>query len=153
MKVISTNRKARHDYSIEKSYEAGIELRGSEVKSLRGGHVGFSDSFAKIKRGEIFLINLNIPAYEKASLFNHDPKRQRRLLMHKQEIRKLEKKTVESGFTLVPLSIYFNDRGLVKVELGLARGKKTYDKKAHLMDQQNAREAERAKKHFSRKFY
>jgi SsrA-binding protein len=146
MKLISTNKKAFHNYYIEDKFEAGIELLGSEVKSLRAGHIGFADSFAKIKNGEVWLYSLNIPVYENASFFNHEPTRKRRLLLHHHEIRRLTKKTEQQGYTLVPLSVYFNDDGKVKVEIGLVQGKRTPDKKQVLMDRVMIREAERAKK-------
>lgn len=151
MKIIARNKKARHDYNIEKTYEAGIVLVGTEVKSLRDGKVGFADSFAKIKNNEIFLYNLNIPYYSQSGIyFNHEPTRVRKLLMHKTEINKLRRKMNEAGYTIVPLSIYFNDNGLVKIELGLAKGKRLPDKKQYLIQQQKDREMQRARKDYER---
>lgn len=132
VKVVAENRKARHDYFIEETMEAGIALTGTEVKSLRAGKASLQDSFARVERGELFLHNMHISPYEKAHQFNHEPKRMRRLLMHKFEIRHLIGKMHQTGFTLVPLRLYFNSRGLVKVELALARGKKLYDKRQDL---------------------
>jgi SsrA-binding protein len=150
MKIIARNKKAGHEYNIEKKIEAGISLLGSEVKSLRAGKLGFADSFARIRKNEAFLLNLNIPPFDKASIFNHEPTRKRKLLLHRQEINKLGKKTREAGYTLVPLEIYFNDKGIIKVQLGLAKGKKTPDKKASLIEKQKDREAKRAVKQFKR---
>lgn len=128
VKVITENRKARHDYHIEEVIEAGIALTGSEVKSLRAGRVSLRDSYARVERGEVFLHNMHISPYEKANRFNHDPLRVRRLLMHRAEIRRFIGRAAEKGYTLVPLRLYFR-RGLAKVELALARGKKEYDKR------------------------
>ncbi len=150
MKIIARNKKAFHDFEIGKRYEAGIVLTGSEVKALRAGKIGFADSFARIKRGEIFLYNLNIPQHSHSSHFNHEPTRTRKLLLHRFEIKKLERKTEIVGNTLVPLSIYFNDKGLVKIELGLATGRRKHDKKAHLMEKQQERQQDRAKKDYLR---
>jgi len=138
-KIVATNRKARHDYHIVESMEAGIELHGSEVKSLRLGRANLRDSFARVERGELFLYNMHISPYEKGGHFNPDPTRTRKLLMHRREIKRLVGKTTEKGFTLVPLRLYFTG-GKAKVELALARGKRTYDKRADI----EKREAERA---------
>jgi len=138
-KTVATNRKARHDYHIVETMEAGIELRGSEVKSLRMGRASLRDSFARVERGELFLYNMHVSPYEKGGHFNPDPRRVRKLLMHQREIKKLLGKTTEKGFTLVPLRLYFS-RGKAKVELALARGKRSYDKRADI----EKREAERA---------
>lgn len=129
MAVTINNKKAKHDYHILDSFESGIELKGSEVKSLRQGKANLKDSYATIKKKEIFLFKFHISPYEQSSLFNHDPERQRKLLMHKNEIRKLETKLKQGGFTLIPLKVYFNSKGLAKVELALAKGKKLYDKR------------------------
>ena len=138
-KTVATNRKARHDYHILETMEAGIELHGSEVKSLRVGKASLRDAFARVERGELFLYNVHISPYEKGGHFNPDPKRTRKLLMHKREIKRLLGKIAEKGLTLIPLRIYFL-RGKAKVELALARGKRSYDKRADI----ERREAERA---------
>ncbi len=130
-KLIAQNRKARHDYAIEDVYEAGVVLTGTEVKSLRQGRASLVDAFATIDDGEIFLHNVHIPEYEQGSWTNHEPRRTRKLLLHRAEILRLIGKTKESGLTLVPLSLYFSD-GKVKVELALARGKRSYDKRQDL---------------------
>ena len=132
MKVVAVNKKARSDYDILETYEAGIELKGTEVKSLREGSVSFKDSFCRIKDGEIFLINLYIAPYKHAGGFNHDPERPRKLLLHKREIKRLAGKVQEEGVTIVPLKIYFNDRGIAKVEIAVAKGRKKYDKREKL---------------------
>ena len=142
-KVISTNRKARHDYYIEENYEAGVVLTGTEVKSVRGGRVNLKDSYAKIENGEVYLFNMHISPYEQGNRFNHDPLRVRKLLLHKKEIMRLDGKVREKGYALVPLKIYLK-AGLVKVELGLARGKKLYDKRRDIAERDSRREMERA---------
>jgi SsrA-binding protein len=142
-KVISTNRKARHDYHIEESYEAGIVLTGTEVKSVRNTRVNLKDSYARIENGEIFLYNMHISPYEPGNRFNHDPLRVRKMLMHKREIGRLTGKTQEKGYALIPLKIYLK-KGLVKLELGLARGKKLYDKRRDIAERDSKREMERA---------
>ncbi|MEZ0537709.1 SsrA-binding protein SmpB [Caldicellulosiruptoraceae bacterium PP1] len=128
IKVIATNRKAYHDYFIEETYEAGIELKGTEVKSVRLGHVNLKDSFASVEKGEVFLYNLHISPYEKGNIFNVDPMRDRKLLLHKYEINKIIGYIQQKGYTLVPLKIYLR-RGRIKVELAIAKGKKLYDKR------------------------
>jgi len=142
-KVISTNRKARHDYHIEETYEAGIVLTGTEVKSVRNTRVNLKDSYAKVENGEIFLYNMHISPYEQGNRFNHEPLRIRKLLMHKAEIERLAGKINEKGYALVPLKIYL-ERGRVKIELGLARGKKLYDKRRDIAERDSKREMERA---------
>jgi SsrA-binding protein len=142
-KIIAQNKKARHDYSIEDVYEAGVVLTGTEVKSLRLGRASLVDGFATIDDGEIFLRNVHIPEYEQGSWTNHEPRRTRKLLLHRGEILRLIGKTKESGLTLVPLSIYFSD-GKVKVELALARGKRSYDKRQDLAKRDAEREVRRA---------
>ncbi len=142
-KVISTNRKARHDYHIEETYEAGIVLTGTEVKSVRNTRVNLKDSYAKVEGGEIFLYNMHISPYEPGNRFNHEPLRMRKLLMHKKEIGRLAGKTKEKGYALIPLKIYLRE-GLVKIELGLARGKKLYDKRRDIAERDSKREMERA---------
>jgi SsrA-binding protein len=142
-KIIAQNRKARHDYAVVDTYEAGVMLTGTEVKSLRLGRASLVDGFATIDDGEIFLRNVHIPEYEQGSWTNHEPRRVRKLLLHKEEIARLIGKTKESGLTLVPLSIYFS-AGKVKVELALARGKKSYDKRQDLARRDADREVQRA---------
>ena len=144
MKIITKNKKARHDYHILETYEAGISLMGTEVKSLRAGKVNLKDSYASIKDGEVFLEGVHISTYEQGSYTNHEPERKRRLLMHKYEIKKLTGKIKEKGLSLVPLSMYFNERGRVKVELALVKGKKLYDKRHDLAKKQANRDIERA---------
>ena len=145
IKIACENRKARHDYFIHEAYEAGLELFGTEVKSLRAGKVNLKDSYAEIKNGELFLQNMHISPYEQGNIFNHEPLRPKRLLMHKGEILKLFGKTREKGFTLIPLKVYFK-RGRAKVELALASGKHTYDKRQDLAAKAAKREVERALK-------
>ena len=142
-KVVASNRKARHDYHIEDVYEAGIVLSGTEVKSLRAGRASLIDGFALIEGGQIYLENVHIPEYTQGTWNNHSTRRRRKLLMNRVEINKLAGKIKESGYTLVPLSLYFKD-GYAKVEIALARGKKEYDKRQALKEQQDKREADRA---------
>jgi SsrA-binding protein len=138
------NRKARHDYHILATLEAGIVLVGSEVKSLRAGQAQLTDSFVRIDGDQLTLVGAQIDRYPPATDRNHDPQRKRRLLLHKREIRKLQSQLTAKGTTLVPLSIYFNDRGLAKVELGVAAGKKSYDKREDLKKRDHQREIDRA---------
>jgi len=145
-KQIARNKKARHDYFIDETFEAGIELTGTEVKSLRERGTALRDSFATIRRGEAWLHNVHIPPYSHGNRANVDPNRMRRLLLHKKEIRYLQGKTQERGYTLVPLSLYFNERNRAKVELGLAHGKKQYDKRASIAERDQQRDVERALK-------
>lgn len=142
-KVVATNRKARHDYSIEDVFEAGIVLTGTEVKSLRAGRASLVDGYAVVDGGEIWLENVHIPEYTEGTWNNHSTRRKRKLLMHREEIAKLAGKVKESGFTLVPLSLYFKD-GKAKVEIALAKGKRDYDKRQALKEKQDKREADRA---------
>ncbi|HVV77834.1 MAG TPA: SsrA-binding protein SmpB [Mycobacteriales bacterium] len=142
-KLIAQNRKARHDYAIEDVYEAGLVLMGTEVKSLREGRASLVDSYATVRDGEVWLENLHIPEYTQGTWTNHEPRRRRKLLLHREEIAKLVGKTKESGLTLVPLQLYFKD-GKVKVEIALARGKRAYDKRQTLAARDAAREIERA---------
>lgn len=142
-KVVATNRKARHDFHIEDVYEAGLVLSGTEVKSLRAGRASLVDGYATIDRGEAYLENVHIPEFLAGSWTNHATRRRRKLLLNRQEIEKLTVKIKESGFTLVPLSLYFKD-GRAKVEIALAKGKKDYDKRHTLKEQQDKREAARA---------
>ena len=142
-KVVATNRKARHDYTIEDTYEAGIVLQGTEVKSLREGRASLVDGYAFIDGGEIWLDAVHIPEYTEGTWNNHAPRRKRKLLMHKAQIIKISHKTKEGGYTLVPLKIYFVD-GRAKVELAVAKGKREYDKRQALRERQDQREAQRA---------
>ncbi len=140
--VVSTNKKAYHDYSIEETYEAGISLLGTEVKSMREGRVNLKDSYAIIKGNEIFLFNCHVSPYSHGNLQNHDPLRTRKLLLHRREIDKLWGKLSQKGFTLIPLRIYFK-RGKVKVEIGLVRGKRKYEKREALKEKEAQREIQR----------
>lgn len=140
--VIATNRKARHDYAIEETFEAGIALVGSEVKSLRKGRASLVDAYARIKKGEVWLENAHIPPYEQASYENHEPLRSRKLLLHSAQILEMKRALEAKGFTLVPLKLYFKGNK-VKVELGLAKGKKNYDKRQDLAARDAARDMAR----------
>lgn len=141
-KVLAVNRKARFNYAVEDSLECGIELRGTEVKSLKERSFSFSDAYAKIEKGELWLVGLHITPYKFGNIYNHEPDRTRKLLAHKQEIKRLTRKVVERGLTLVPLSFYLS-RGLVKLELGICRGKKVFDKREDIKRRDLKREAER----------
>ncbi|MDF2512513.1 MAG: smpB [Herbinix sp.] len=141
-KLIANNKKAYFDYFIEEKYEAGIALHGTEVKSLRMGKCSLKESFLKIEKGEVFIYNMHISPYEKGNIFNKDPLRVKKLLMHKYEINKIAGKIVQKGYTLVPLQIYFKG-SLVKLEIGLARGKKLYDKREDIAKKDQRREAEK----------
>ena len=141
--VIARNRRARYDYRIEDTYEAGLVLPGTEVKSLRAGRASLADGFGQISDGEVWLHNVHIPEYTQGTWTNHEPRRIRKLLLHRREIDKLSSATAEQGLTLVPLSLYYKD-GKVKVELGLGRGKRTYDKRHDLASRDAAREVDRA---------
>ncbi|WP_230399833.1 SsrA-binding protein SmpB [Novisyntrophococcus fermenticellae] len=140
--LIANNKKAYHDYFIEEKYEAGIALHGTEVKSLRMGKCSIKEAFIRIERGEMFIYGMHISPYEKGNIFNKDPLRTRKLLMHRKEILKLQGNIAEKGYTLVPLQVYFKN-SLVKVEVGLARGKKLYDKRQELAKKDMRREAQR----------
>ena len=142
IKLVANNKKAYHDYFIDEKYEAGIELFGTEVKSIRMGKCSVKDAFVKIDRGEVYVCGMHISPYEKGNIFNKDPLRVRRLLLHKYEIMKLNGKIAEKGYTLVPLQVYFKG-SLVKVEVGLARGKKLYDKRADIAKKDQRRELEK----------
>ncbi|MCF2523957.1 SsrA-binding protein SmpB [Bradyrhizobium sp. G127] len=141
IKVVAENRKARFNYAIEDTVEAGIVLTGTEVKSIRGGKTTIAESYADAKDGEIWLVNANIPEYLQANRFNHEPKRLRKLLLHKKEINKLASAIEREGMTLIPLKMYFNERGRIKLQLGLAKGKKLHDKR----DTEKKRDWEREK--------
>ena len=142
MKLIANNKKAYHDYFIDEKYEAGIVLHGTEVKSLRMGKCSIKESFIRIEKGEVFIYGMHVSPYEKGNIFNKDPLRVKKLLMHKYEINKLAGKIAEKGFTLVPLQVYFKE-GKAKVEIGLARGKKLYDKRQDIAKKDQQREANR----------
>ncbi len=141
-KLIANNKKAYHDYFIEASYEAGIALAGTEVKSLRMGKCSLKESYIQIKRGEVFVYGMHISPYEKGNIFNRDPLRVRKLLLHDYEIRKLQAGVDRDGYTIVPLKVYFKGQ-LVKVEIGLAKGKKLYDKRESLKERDIKRQQER----------
>ena len=143
-KIVSNNKKAFHDYTIEDRLEAGMALTGPEVKSLRAGKANLKDGYAQIKNGELFLYNVHISNYSYATYVKQDPLRTRKLLLHRRELRKLIGKLHEKGIALIPLAIYFVDNGKAKVELGLARGKKLYDKRAALKEKEQGREIERS---------
>ena len=151
MKIICTNRKARHDYNILETMETGIVLVGTEVKSLRDGQANLKDSYASIERGELWLHNTHISQYSKGNRNNHDPTRNRKLLMHDREIRRLIGRIQEKGFTLVPLKLYFTDSGKVKVELGLAKGKREIDKRRQIAEREAERDMRRQFKERDRK--
>ena len=141
-KIIALNRKARHDYSIDETYECGIELLGTEVKSFREGRISFPDAWAEVYEKELWLRSLNIAENPFSSVFNHDPDRKKKLLLHREEIKRITRKTEEKGYTLIPLSFYFK-KGRVKVELGLCKGKKQYDKRADIRERDIKRDMER----------
>lgn len=144
-KLIANNKKAYHDYFVEETYEAGIELAGTEVKSLRMGKCSVKEAFIKIKDNQAFIYGMNISPYEKGNIFNRDPLRTRRLLLHKNEIRKMNAKIMQQGYTLIPLKVYFTGN-LCKVEVGLCKGKKLYDKRRDIADKDIKREASRSYK-------
>ncbi len=140
MKVVATNSKARRNFEILDKYECGIELKGTEVKSLRAGSVNINDAYCIIRKGELFVENMHIAPYKSGNVFNHDPLRRRKLLMHKREIVRLASKVDQKGLTLVPLRVYFNERGRAKVEIALARGKHLYDKREDIARRDQERE-------------
>ncbi|MDO4506924.1 MAG: SsrA-binding protein SmpB [Spirochaetales bacterium] len=142
VKIIATNRKARFNYTVTDTYECGIVLEGTEVKSVKAGNISFVDSFALIENGEVWVQNLHISEYAFSSVFNHDPDRKKKLLLHREEIKRLQRKVDEKGFTLVPLDFYLK-HGLVKVKLGLCKGKKEFDKRADIKDRDVKREIAR----------
>ncbi|MDY6104942.1 MAG: SsrA-binding protein SmpB [Acetatifactor sp.] len=141
-KLVANNKKAYHDYFIDETYETGIALHGTEVKSIRMGKCSIKESFIRIENGEVFVYGMHVSPYEKGNIFNKDPLRVKKLLMHRSEINKLMGKIKEKGYTLVPLQVYFK-KGRVKVEIGLARGKKLYDKRADIAKKDQKREAEK----------
>ncbi|EIP9773821.1 SsrA-binding protein SmpB [Listeria monocytogenes] len=142
-KLVAQNKKARHDYAIEETFEAGIVLQGTEIKSVRNARVNLKDSYARIDKGEIFLHNIHISPYEQGNRYNHDPLRTRKLLLHKKQISRLIGETKESGYSIVPLKMYIKD-GYAKVLIGVARGKKKYDKRQDLKQKEAKRDIERA---------
>lgn len=148
-KTLAENRKARHDYFIEEVYEAGIELVGTEVKSIRGGKANLKDSYAEVRNNEIFVCNMHISPYEQGNIFNRDPLRDRKLLLHKKEILKLQQYTTQAGYTLIPLSLYLKN-GRVKVSLAVAKGKKNYDKRDSMLEKAAKRDIDRQMKERSR---
>lgn len=149
IKLIAQNKKANHDYFIEETYECGIELVGTEVKSMRQGGVNLKDSYANVKDGEVFVYNMHVSPYEKGNIFNRDPLRVRKLLMHKQEIRKLIGKTKETGYSLVPLKVYLKG-SRIKIELALAKGKKLYDKRQDIAKRDAKRDIDRKIKEYNK---
>jgi SsrA-binding protein len=142
-KVVARNRRATHDYFIDERFEAGLVLQGTEVKSLREGRANIAEAYASERAGELFLVNATIPEYHAGNIFNHEPRRPRKLLLRRRELNKLIGAVRKQGQTLIPLQLYFNPRGLAKIELGLARGKKAYDKRASIKDRDWQREKER----------
>lgn len=142
MKLVANNKKAYHDYFIEEKYEAGLVLHGTEVKSLRMGKCSIKEAFIRIENGEVFIYGMHISPYEKGNIFNKDPLRVRKLLLHKLQIRKLIGNSAEKGYTIVPLQVYFKD-GRAKIEIGLAKGKKLYDKRQDIAKKDQRREAEK----------
>ncbi len=145
-RMIANNKKARHDFFIEESYETGIVLTGTEIKSIRQGKVNIKESYARVEKGEVILYGMHISPYDHGNIFNVDPLRPRKLLLHKKEIRKLIGYIQQKGLTLVPLNLYINEDGRAKVELGVARGKKNYDKRADIAKRDADRKMEQAKK-------
>jgi SsrA-binding protein len=150
MKIVTVNKPARFRYEILETIEAGIALMGSEVKSIREGRINLKDAYADIQNGEAILLNCHISPYEAANRFNHEPERARKLLLHRRELRRLTGKIQERGLTLVPMKVLLNDKGLVKVELALAKGKKIYEKKEAIKERDREREARSALKHARR---
>lgn len=148
-KTLTENRKARHDYFVEEAMEAGIELVGTEVKSIRGGKANLKDSYGEIKNGEVFIRNMHISPYEQGNIFNVDPLRERKLLLHKEEIKRLTGLIQQAGLTLIPLSLYLKN-GRVKVNLGVCRGKKNYDKRDAMLEKAHKRDVERQMKERSK---
>jgi SsrA-binding protein len=146
VKVVALNRRARFDYSVEESFECGIELKGTEVKSIKDGQISFPDAFAEVRNAEVWLRNFHVAEYAFSSIFNHDPDRPKKLLLHAQEIKRIDRRVREKGYTLVPLAIYLK-KGLVKVELGLCKGKKLYDKRADIKERDMDRELRRDFRH------
>ena len=146
IKLVANNKKARHDFFIEETYQAGIALTGTEIKSVRAGKVSIKESYAKVEHGEVIIYGMNISPYEQGNRFNVDPLRPRKLLLHKREIRKILGATTEQGLTVVPLQMYINEKGLAKIDIAIARGKKLYDKRDDMAKKDADRKMERALK-------
>lgn len=146
---IAVNRRARFDYEIEETFEAGLQLTGTEVKSLRQGKANIAEAYVSPEKGEIFLINADFPPYEMGNRFNHEPRRPRKLLLHKREVNKLTGSVQREGRTIIPLRLYFNNRGLAKLQIGLAKGKKTIDKRQTKKDRDWDRQKQRVLKHYN----
>ena len=146
VKTIANNKKARHEYYIEDTYEAGLVLTGTEIKSVRAGKVSLKESYAKVEKGEVIIYSMNISPYQQGSIYNVDPMRPRKLLLNRREIRKLDQELSRDGLTLIPLSLYLNDKGLAKLSLGVARGKKMYDKRQSIAERDAGRRMDRAVK-------
>ncbi len=142
VKVVALNRRAHFDYTVEETFECGIELRGTEVKSIKDGRVSFPDAYAEVRDAEVWLKNFRIAEYTFSSVFSHDPDRPKKLLLHAQEIKRIDRKTREKGFTLIPLAIY-QKKGLIKIELGLCKGKKAFDKRADIKERDVERDLRR----------
>jgi SsrA-binding protein len=142
-KIVAQNRKARHDYIVEDTLEAGIALTGTEIKSVREGHVNLQDAYARIERGEAWLVGAHVAPWAGGNRFNHEPRRDRKLLLHRTQIDQLAGRITAKGLTLVPLSMYFNDRGRAKVQLGIARGKKSFDHRRDIAERDARRDMER----------
>lgn len=143
-KLVANNKKARHDFFIEDTYEAGIVLTGTEIKSVRNGKVNIKESYAKVRDGEVFILGMHISPYEQGNIFNVDPLRERKLLLNRREINKIEVATTVKGKTLVPLKVYINESGLAKMEIGIAQGKKNYDKRADIAKRDADRRMQKA---------
>ena len=149
-KVVSQNKKARHDYFIEETYECGMVLTGTEIKSIRQGRVNLKDSYAKVDKGEVLVYNMHVSPYEQGNRYNVEAKRPRKLLLHKREIQKLLGYTSQEGLTLIPLSVYLNNRGIAKMELAVAKGKKNYDKRDVMAQKDANRKIQQAIKNYNR---
>lgn len=142
-KVIANNKKARHDYFIEDTYEAGLVLTGTEIKSIRQGRISLKESYAKVEKGEVFVYSMNISPYKQGNIFNVDPMRPRKLLLNRREIRKIDQDLTKDGLTLIPLSLYLNEKGIAKLSIGVARGKKLYDKRQSIAKRDAGRRMDR----------
>lgn len=142
-KIIANNKKARHDYFIENTYEAGIVLTGTEIKSIRQGKVNLKESFAKVEKGEVFVYGMHISPYDHGNIYNVDPMRARKLLLNRSEIRKIDAVLAQQGLALIPLNIYLNEKGMAKMEIGIARGKKLYDKRQDIAKRDTNRQIDR----------
>lgn len=143
IKLIANNKKAFHDYFIEEKYEAGIVLTGTEIKSIRQGRINLKESYAKVEHGEVFVYSMNISPYDHGNIYNVDPMRPRKLLLNRREIRKIDATLAQQGLTLIPLSLYLNEKGMAKLEIGIARGKKLYDKRESIAKRDAARNIDR----------